>query len=360
MTPTHNRPPRKRRIVHLVEGNCTPRSAKTSRGVLLYSPHESIGLIDSQSVGKTAQETMGGGGNIPIKATLGEFLKGEHKPDTLVIGITPVGGQLPAEMRAVVLEALNNGLEVWNGLHDFMNDDPEFSAAAAKTGAAIWDVRRPPKNPPVGHGHCANSKSYICLTVGTDCAVGKMTASLEIQAEGNRRGQKHEFVATGQTGMMISGWGHPIDAIPGDFMCGCVEKDCLSVDGKCDVIHVEGQGSLYHLGFSPVTLGLMHGAMPDGMILVHQLGRTAISKREHIAIPPLNVVMEFYLAVMRRSKPSKFVGIALNTYGHPEDVALAAIRDAERLCGVPATDATRFGAGKLIDAIDAHRKCLGK
>jgi uncharacterized NAD-dependent epimerase/dehydratase family protein len=187
-----------------------------------------------------------------------------------------------------------------------------------------------------------------------------MTASLEVQLEGNSRGQKHEFVATGQTGMMISGWGHPIDAIPGDFMAGCVEKDCMSVDGQCDVIHIEGQGSLYHLGFSSVTLALMHGAMPDGFILVHQPSRISISNRDHIIIPPLDEVAQFYLDVMARSKPTKFLGVALNTFGMDDASARAALEDAARVTGVPATDASRYGAGVLVDAIDAHRKQIGK
>lgn len=351
---------KRRRIVHLVEGRCSPRFAKTTRGVLHYSPHESVGLIDSETVGRTAQEMMGAGGDIPVKATLREFLDSDNRPDTLVIGITPVGGQLPDNMRAVVLEALREGLEVWSGLHQFLNDDDEMMSAAAISGARIWDVRRPPRIMPVGGGLAANCKSYTCLTVGSDCAVGKMTASLEVQAEGNRRGQKHEFVATGQTGMMISGWGHPIDAIPGDFMAGCVEKDCLSVDGECDVIHVEGQGSLYHLGFSPVTLGLMHGCMPDGFILVHQPSRTHISNREHLPIPPLDQVAQFYVDVMARSKPTRFLGVALNTWGMDEASALAAIKEVENLTGKPTTDAARFGAGVLLDAIDAHRKEIGK
>jgi uncharacterized NAD-dependent epimerase/dehydratase family protein len=334
--------------------------AKTTRGVLRYSPHESIGLIDTQTAGKTAQEMMGTGGDAPIRATLREFLDSAQRPDTLVIGITPVGGRLPDNMRAIVLEALNEGLEVWSGLHQFLNEDDEMMSAAAISGARIWDVRRPPRVMPVGGGLAANCKSYTCLTVGSDCAVGKMTASLEVQLEGNSRGQKHEFVATGQTGMMISGWGHPIDAIPGDFMAGCVEKDCMSVDGQCDVIHIEGQGSLYHLGFSSVTLALMHGAMPDGFILVHQPSRISISNRDHIIIPPLDEVAQFYLDVMARSKPTKFLGVALNTFGMDDASARAALEDAARVTGVPATDASRYGAGVLVDAIDAHRKQIGK
>ncbi|MBI5153841.1 DUF1611 domain-containing protein [Candidatus Poribacteria bacterium] len=261
-------------------------------------------------------------------------------------------------MRRTVLEAIEGGLEVWSGLHEFLADDPEFAAAARAAGIRIWDVRRPPREMPVGSGFCANAKSHICLFVGSDCAIGKMTAALELQREFHRRGRRAEFVATGQTGIMISGWGHPIDAIPGDFMAGCVEKDCLSVDGQCDFILVEGQGSLYHPGFSSVTLALMHGAMPGTMILCHQPGRTRISKREHIPIPPLRDIAAYYEQVMAPLRPSRVVGIALNTWGMEESAARAACDSAAAETGLPATDPSRFGCAALAEALENKERVL--
>lgn len=352
---------KERRFVHLVEGSANPRNAKTSRGVLIYSAYKSVGLIDSTTVGKTAQELFGAGGDIPSKATLHEFLNDGSNPNTLVVGVTPVGGRLPQEMRSVVLEALNHGLDVWSGLHVFLSEDPQFSEAANKSGAKIWDVRKPPADLPVGAGLCLDAKSYIALFVGTDCALGKMTAALELQKAFHAETKfKAEFIATGQTGMMISGWGHPVDAIAGDFMAGVVEKDCMSVDGKCDFILVEGQGSLLHPGFSPVTLGLMHGSMPDGMVMCHQPSRTHISKRERFKIPPLKVVANLYEAMQQELKPSKIVACCLNTYGMAEADALDSIKAAEDELQVPTTDSYRFSNTAVLNALQAHRVQIGK
>jgi len=349
-----------RRIVHLVEGSANPRKAKTSRGVLLYSEFESVGLIDSTSVGKTAQELFGCGGDIPAKATLAEFLEGDKPANTLIVGVTPVGGQMPESMKTIVVEAIEHGMDVWSGLHEFLNEDPFLKELAERHGATLWDVRKPGKNLPVGHGHCLDAKSYIALFVGTDCALGKMTAALELRNHMRNLDINTEFVATGQTGMMISGWGHPVDAIPGDFMTGVVEEDCMSVDGKCDFIMVEGQGSLLHPGYSPVTLGLMHGSMPDGMILCHQPSRTHISNRERFEIPSLRTVADLYLEMQKNLKPSKIIGVCLNTYGMEEKEARAAVEAAQKEMQVPATDPCRFDTSDLIAALQHHKKEIGK
>ncbi|MCB2155790.1 DUF1611 domain-containing protein [bacterium] len=330
--------------------------------MLLYSEHRSIGMIDSANVGKKCQDLLGAGGSLPIRSEVSEFLggPGESRPDTLIIGVTPVGGQLPPEMRRHVLAAIEAGMDVWSGLHHFLADDPEISAAAKKAGVRLWDVRKPARDLPVGSGLCCNTQSYTLLAVGTDAAVGKMTAVLEMRKESLLRGSRAEFVATGQTGIMIAGWGHPVDAIAGDFMAGCVEADILKVDGKCDIVYVEGQGSLFHPGFSSVTLGLMHGACPDSMILCHQAGRTHISKREHIPIPPLADAVSYYENVQFPLKPSRVIGVAVNTWGLGDTDAHAAVRAAADETQLPATDPCRFGAGPLVDALEIHRRLMGK
>jgi uncharacterized NAD-dependent epimerase/dehydratase family protein len=351
---------RKRTIVHLVEGSCSPRSAKTTRGILCYSPHESVALIDSTNVGRTAQHLLDAGGDIPIDACLADVLRRGLKPDTLVIGVNPVGGRVPPAFRRHIIEALEAGLDVWSGMHQFLADDHEFRVAAERGGAQIWDVRRPPQDLPVGVGAMMTSKSYCALMVGTDCALGKMTAALELQRTANARGLRAEFIATGQTGMMIAGWGHPIDAIPGDFMAGCVEKDCLSVDGQCDLILVEGQGSLIHPGYSPVTLGLMHGAMPDAMILCHLANKSTIGTCEHVRIPSLRAMADLYEAVQQHLKPSPVVAGALNTHGLSDAAARAALDAAAADLGLPVTDPVRYGPQPLLEALEAHRRSIGK
>jgi uncharacterized NAD-dependent epimerase/dehydratase family protein len=347
-----------RRVVHLAEGNFALRSAKMSVGVIRYGIHESVAIIDSLQVGKTSQEIIGAGGDIPVVASLDDALK--YDPEVLLIGITPTGGVLPPEWRPLLLKAIDHGLEVHAGLHEFLNDDEEISAAAKAKGVRLWDIRRPAKNLPVGGGLARWAKSYVSLMVGTDCALGKMTVALEIDRAIKKRGLRSEFVATGQCGIAIAGWGSPIDAIAGDFMAGAVERDVMSVDGKTDIILVEGQGSLLHPGFSSVTLGLMHGACADGLILCHQCTRTEISKIKDVPIPSLTVVAQLYLELMKGIKPTEIVGVALNTVGLSDDEAKAAVDAASAELNVPATDCVRFGAEPLVDALEAHRAKIGK
>jgi len=359
---THTPLPRKsrRNLVHFAEANLNPRQAKTSRGVLLYSPHHTLGFIDSTQAGKSVRSLLGVDNDAPVRARLADFLDGNPRPDTLVLGTVSLGGKLTPEMRQCAREAVDAGLDVWNGMHEFLVHDAKLLGAAQEKGVTLWDVRRPPENLTVGSARCLRAKSYICLGIGSDAAIGKMTTVLEMQKESQRRGVTAEFIATGQTGIMISGWGHPIDAIPGDFIAGCVEKDCLSVDGKCDIIYVEGQGSLFHPGFSAVTLGLMAGCCADGFILCHQPSRKTVTRMDHIPLPPLPEIAEYYLQVQRALKPAKVLGIALNTWGMEEDAARAACEEYARLMKLPVTDVCRFGSASLVDALEAHRKEVGK
>jgi len=350
----------KRKLIHFTENCLTPGKAKTTRGVLLYSDHETLGVIDSIHAGKTLDQVIGAGAGIPVRASLEEFLRNGTDADVLLVGTTSVGGQLTHPMRKAALEAIEAGLDVWSGMHGFMCNDAEISEAARQAQVTLWDVRRAPQLPPVASARCRNARSYICLTVGTDCAVGKMSVSLEMQNEAVARGQEAEFVATGQTGIIIAGWGHPVDAVPGDFMAGCVEQDCLSVDGRCEVIHVEGQGSLYHPGYSAVTLGIMHGACPDGIVLCAVPGHNHIWKMEHAVIPSLPEVARYYLDTQAPVKPTRLLGVALNTYEMGEEEARAACAKAAEECGVPATDPVRFDAAPLVDALEAHRNEIGK
>lgn len=326
-------------------------------GVLRYGYHESVAVIDSQHAGKTVEEVLGFGGNVPIVASL--FAAMKYSPEALLIGITPSGGRLPETMKTVCLEAISLGLDVYAGLHDFLTDDADLRKAAEEKKVRLWDIRRPPAHMPVGGGLCRWSKSYITLMVGSDCAIGKMTVALEIDREAKRRGIHSEFVATGQCGIAIAGWGSPIDAIPGDFMAGMVERDVLSVDGA-DMILVEGQGSLLHPGFSSVTLGLLHGSIPHSLILCHQVTRKEISKIREVPIPPLPEVIKPYIQLASPFRTPAFVGVCLNTLGVSDEEARAAVEEAERVCGIPATDPVRFGAAKLVDALEKHRRSIGK
>ncbi len=347
-----------KRLIHLAEGNFSHRKSKMTTGVLRYGYHHSLAVIDSTRVGETANQVIGFGGDVPVVASLRDAL--DFQPEAILVGITPAGGRLPDDMKQTLLEAIEHGLDVYAGLHDFLTDDPELVAAAKRKGVMLWDIRKPDKHLPVGGGLTRWSKSYISLMVGSDCAIGKMTVALEIDRAAKARGIDCEFVATGQCGIAIAGWGSPIDAIPGDFMAGCVERDVLTCEGS-EIILVEGQGSLLHPGFSSVTLGLVHGSCPDSFVLCHQITRREISNIREVPIPSLDEVMRPYIDIVRPFKPNaKLVGVSFNSVGVSDEEAKAAIADAEKLLGVPATDPIRYGAEKLVEAMQKHRKEIGK
>lgn len=340
-----------RRIAHLAEGLLNPRRAKTTTGVLRYGHHANVCVIDSTNAGKTADAVVGCGAGVPIVASLEEAVA--CGADTLLVGVANSGGTLPDGYRPIIAAALRDGLDVLSGLHDFLADDPALVEAARLSGAAIWDVRRAPANLPVGSGKARFLKQRIVYTAGTDAALGKMTTSLELERAARAAGIRATFVATGQTGIMIAGWGSPVDALAGDFMAGAVERDVLSVADRSDVILVEGQGSLWHPGFSAVTLGILHGACPDAYILCHEVGREEIANSNGVRIPPLDVVARGYEAAMGWIRPAKLIGVALNSSKVDEATARRAIDEAEALLGVPATDPVRFGCGKLVRVLAA-------
>lgn len=305
------------------------------------------------------RDILGYGGETPIVAGVDQALA--MRPEVLLIGIAPSGGQLPPEFRRDVREAIGHGIEIWSGLHSFLGNDAGLSELAARTGARLWDVRRPPAVLDVAMGRALRARAFIVLTVGSDCNVGKMTAALEMEKEAQRRGYKAEFVATGQTGILIEGDGTPLDAIPGDFMSGEVERLVMACDADgADAVFVEGQGALMHPGFGPVTLALMLGAMPDAFVLVHQPERACYRPDYDIELPPLPDIIEGYERLMLPYKAPKTTGVCLNTYHMSEQDGLAAIQDTARQTGLPTTDPVRTGIGPIVDALEPHiRRKLG-
>ncbi len=345
-----------RRIAILAEGSFGPFSAKTAVGVMRYSPDTVVAIVDSAHAGETADQVLGGdlGKGVPVVADVAEALA--YQPDTLLIGIAPIGGKLPDEWRPGILRAIEAGLTIVSGLHVFIGDDPELAEAAKAHNATIWDVRRPPdalaQRIREGTPHRADSHTvYFC---GTDCNVGKMTASFELWREAQRRGLSAGFAATGQTGIMISGEGIPADRFIADFLSGAVEAMTVDFAERYDWVFVEGQGSLTHPAYSAVTLGLVHGSAPDLLILCHQPGRTAVHGYEDTPLPTLAQARDIYEAAAGWLKPAPVVAVALNTYLMPEDEAQAAIEEAQRETGLPTSDPVRFGAGALLDALLAH------
>jgi uncharacterized NAD-dependent epimerase/dehydratase family protein len=338
----------RRRIAVLAEGAFTVEDAKTAVGVIRYGRDAVVAVLDSASAGRTAGEVIGVGGSIPIVATMDEALA--HAPDTLLIGIAPRGGGLPPAWRAAILGAIQAGLDVYNGLHHFFADDPEFAAAARARGVRLWDVRRPPDARLIATAEDHRPGSRTVLTVGTDCNVGKMTAALELEAEAARRGLSRTFVATGQTGILIWGDGVPLDRVISDFVAGTIEAPVLAACAERAWVFVEGQGSLFHPAYSGVTLGLMHGAAPEAMILCHQPTRRRI-RGYAIEQPDLPASVAAYEQAANWRRPARVAAIALNTYDLDDAAARAAVAEATAATGLPATDPVRFGAGLLLDAL---------
>jgi len=339
-----------RRFAVLVEGSLGVLDAKTAVALLRYAPGAACALIDTMHAGKTAQDVLGFGGPVPVVATLAEALA--HGPDALLVGIAPVGGQLPAAWRPVLLAALDRGLDVWAGLHAFLADDPELVARARANGRALVDLRRVPATLPVAAMRVREVGARVVLTVGSDCNVGKMTAAWEVVQELARRGQTAAFVATGQTGILLAGRGLAVDRMVADFIAGAAEALVLEAARAHDLIVVEGQGSLVHPGYSGVTLGLLHGALPEAMILCHQPSRTHI-RHGSIAIPPLTELVRRYEDALAPLRPGRVVALALNTHDLDEPAARRAIEDAARATKLPVTDPVRYGAGVLADALSS-------
>ena len=348
---------RRRRLALLAEGRFTPFDAKTAVGVLRYRLDQVAAVIDSTRAGRTAEECVGVGGAIPVVAGVAEAAA--RGADSLAIGIAPQGGGLPESWRATVRAALERGWDVLSGLHVFLADDPELAAAAARHGARLLDLRRPPARRTVAAARASALDALVVLTVGSDCNVGKMTAALELTRELERLGTRAEFVATGQTGIMIADRGVAVDAVVSDFAAGAIEDLVLAAGRAAGIVVVEGQGSLHHPGYSGVTLSLIHGACPRALLLCHVAGRTHIHTAEGaprpIPIPPLAELRRVNEAAASWVHPARVAGIALNTLGLDEAAARAACEAAGRDVGLPATDPVRFGAGPLAEAVLAMK-----
>lgn len=344
-----------RRLVILTEGQFGPHHAKTAMGVIRYGTDPISAVLDSSIAGRNVSEWVPGK-DIPAVATLDQALALPEPPNTLLIGIAPTGGRLPDEWRAIILAAIGAGMDVHSGLHTFLGDDPEFSAAATAKGVQIVDFRRPPerKDTAMGRPHAPGKR--VILTVGTDCAIGKMSVALELRKSGLAQGDSVAFVPTGQTGMMIDGWGVAVDRVISDFVQGTVEWMLEEAETRGDWILVEGQGSLDHPAYSSVTLGLIHGSTPHAMVMVHKPGLAAhdFDHRPDVSFPiaKLPGFIALHEQVAGLVAPSKVVAMALNTSLIPsEDDARRVIEEIAAETGLPTDDPVRFGADRLWPAI---------
>jgi uncharacterized NAD-dependent epimerase/dehydratase family protein len=333
-----------RRVLILAEGrSADPHYGKTARGVMRYRPDDVVALLDSQRPGETE-------GGFPVVGTVADALR--YGPTVALVGVATQGGRFPPAWRDLLKQSIAAGLAVENGLHEFITDDAELAALAKERGVELRDLRKAPPGLNVPTGENLTHSATTILTVGSDCAIGKMTVSLELDREARRRGLRSEFVPTGQTGIAIAGWGISVDAVVSDFIAGAAEQ--LVLEGVArggELLFVEGQGSVLHPAYSGVTMGLIHGSAPHGLILCHKAGERFVDENERFPIPPLSELADLHRRLSLLARPADVHGIALNTRELSEDEARRAIEETEAESGLPADDPVRFGAGKLVDAL---------
>ena len=345
-----------KRYAILAEG-LFDEDAKTATGVMRYAQTPTVAVIDSTRTGTVASDHVPGlVSDVPVVADMDAAM--QHGPTTLLVGVAPAGGHLPASFRRGIMRAIELELDVESGLHEFLSDDAEIAAAAAAAGVSLRDLRKVPDDLDVPTGANLTVSTHTVLTVGSDCALGKMTVCLELDREARRLGEASVFVPTGQTGIAIAGWGIAVDQVVSDFVAGASER--LVVEGHerggdGAILWIEGQGSLNHPYYSGVTLGLLHGSAPHAMVFVHEPGRELIDGDPRYPIRGLPELIDDQIRMARHIRPAPLVAVALKTNKLSEDEAREAIVQTERETGLVADDPVRFGAGRILEAVLSAR-----
>jgi uncharacterized NAD-dependent epimerase/dehydratase family protein len=338
----------KKYLILAEEFSHDPHYAKTMRGVLRYRRDSVVAILDTKRAGE--QED-----GVPIVATVDEGR--QHGPDTALVGVVTQGGRFPGDWQDLLKSCVSQGLDLENGLHVRLHDIPGLPELAREHGVELSDLREPPPDLSTATGANLEVDATIVLTVGSDCAIGKMTATCELDLEARNRGLRSVFVPTGQTGIAIAGWGISVDAVVSDFLAGAAERLVVEGGKRGDLLWVEGQGAILHPIYSGVTVGLMHGSAPHLYVLCHEVGRT-LTEGDPTASPivGLKELIDLHERMSLKLRPATVACIALNTSTVSEGEARAAIEEAEAETGLPADDPVRFGAGKLLEAVlNAHR-----
>jgi uncharacterized NAD-dependent epimerase/dehydratase family protein len=333
-----------KRYLILAEGRSDdPHYGKTMRGVVRYAADPTVAVLDSERAGEEYE-------GIPLVGSVADALA--HAPTTALVGVATQGGRFPPAWRKLLEDCVVAGLDVENGLHEYLSDDDRLVALAARHGVELRDLRKPPADLNVPSGANLELDARIVLTVGSDCAIGKMTVALELDREARRRGVKSVFVPTGQTGIAIAGWGISVDAVVSDFTAGAAEQLVVEgVERGGEVLWVEGQGALLHPAYSGVTLGLIHGSAPHAFVLCHLAGTTEIEGYPGHPSRSLPELVELHERIALPRRPATVAAIALNTRDLDEPSARAQVAAAEAETGLPADDPVRFGPGKLAAAV---------
>ncbi|QLG27888.1 DUF1611 domain-containing protein [Halorarum halophilum] len=327
-----------------------PGRSKTANGILRYGDHEVVAVLDRDTAGDRVSDHLPDVQDAPIVESFGRV--DAEQVDQLIVGISPIGGAFDESWRPDVRAAIEAGCDVVSGLHYFLNDDEEFSALAAEHGVTLRDVRRPHEGLGVSDARAGDVSADVVLTVGTDCSVGKMTATMELAAAAEAAGIDACVIPTGQTGIVIEGWGNPVDRVVSDFTAGAVEEMILEKGEEHDLLIVEGQASILHPAYSAVTCGILHGAMPDRLVLCHEAGRDVIHGYEEFDLLPPAEYVDQYESLAAPVSDAEVVAGALNTSGIENDAdAEAAVAAFGETIDAPAADLVRFGADDVVEAI---------
>ena len=345
-----------RRMVILTEGQLGTFSSKTAASLIRYKPDETVAVLDSVHAGGKLEDLLEIGQGIPVVSTLREALA--YHPTSLVIGIATPGGVLPEEWRAVIHEAIERGLEVVNGLHTFLNEDEAFVRHAEQKGVRLWDVRQPPDELDVGRHLVHGLPNLRVLTVGADSSIGKKIAAIEIDRAAREAGWDAEFVATGQTGIMIAGSGIAVDTVAADYISGAAERLVLERKHR-ELLVIEGQGTILHPSYSGVSLGLLHGAAPQALVLCHQPGRD-VMRNLPVAVPSYEEMIRVHETIARPLFPCRVVAVSLNCFGMSVDDARREVDRVEQETGLPTTDCVKFGCGPILEALKPLRPRASK
>jgi uncharacterized NAD-dependent epimerase/dehydratase family protein len=308
-----------------------------------------VAIVDSTRAGTDASAHVGVGSGVPVVATVDEAVA--LGAQALLIGTASAGGRIASEYRPHLARALARGLTVWNGLHERVLSDPRLAEAATSGRATVRELREPPADLEIGGHRTRRAGAVVVLTVGTDAAVGKMTASLEIVDALRRAGKRAAFVATGQTGIAIAGAGIAVDAVVADFIAGAAERMVCDAAETADYVVVEGQGSLTHPGFSGVTLGLLHGSAPDLLVMCHDAARELVKgfERERLPLKSIDECIAIYEQAAAWSRPpghpaSRVIGVAVNTASLADDAARERLARYGAALSLPVADPVREGA----------------
>jgi uncharacterized NAD-dependent epimerase/dehydratase family protein len=338
------------RLAIFTDGKLDESAAKTGLGVMRYGSRDVACVVDPVHAGRRAVD-VNPFCDHPAPVVPDLRAAREHGATVLLVGVAPMGGKLTPQWRRLLLEAIELGMHVEAGLHTVLADDPELSDAARAAGVDLRDLRAAAAelDVPLGPEHPLACR--VVHTVGSDCAIGKMTVTLELDRAARRRGLASVFAPTGQTGVAVAGWGLAVDHVVSDYVAGAADHLVRQGAERGDLVWLEGQGSLFHQAYSGVTLGLLHGSSADTLVLCHEAGAKVVGDLAETPLPPLPDIVRAYERAAAWVRPARVAAIALNTSALDEGRAQEACAQAAGETGLVCDDVVRFGTDRVLDAV---------